>query len=157
MELVKQVEVNIDYILFLVQQYNEKHKADADLMVKISKAIDASPTMRNKKELIEQFIDSLTPGSDVYERWKDYVNEQKRKEYDEIIRSENLKETAAKEFITAAFRRGYVPEGGLELNDIMPPINPFDPAAGREGKLRKVLEKIKAFFSKFFDVANGDF
>jgi type I restriction enzyme, R subunit len=157
MELVKQVEVNIDYILFLVQEYNESHKKDTELMVKIRKAIDASPNMRDKKQLIEHFIQSLTPGREVYDDWKEYVNEQKREEYDEIIRSENLREKAAKEFIMTSFRRGYVPEGGLELNDIMPPINPFDPTADCEGKLIKVLEKIKAFFNKFFDVANGDF
>ncbi len=61
------------------------------------------------------------------------------------------------EFIETAFQRGYVPEGGLELNGIMPPINPFDPAANREGKVQKVLERIKDFFTKFFDVANGKF
>ena len=157
MELVKQVEVNIDYILFLVQQYNKGHQADAELMVKIRKAIDSSPDLRDKKELIEKFIDSLTPDSEVNDKWKEYVNEQKRNEFNEIVKSENLKAKEAKEFIETSFKRGYVPEGGLELNSIMPPINPFDPKANREGKLHQVVEKIKGFFNKFFDVANGEF
>ena len=157
MELVKQVEVNIDYILFLVQQYNNGHQANAELMVKIRKAIDSSPDLRDKKELIEKFIGSLTPDSEVNDKWQEYVNEQKRNEFNEIVRSENLKAKEAKEFIETSFKRGYVPEGGLELNSIMPPINPFDPKANREGKLHQVLEKIKGFFNKFFDVANGEF
>lgn len=126
-------------------------------MVKIRKAIDSSPGLRDKKELIEKFIDSLTPDSEVNDKWKEYVNEQKRNEFNEIVKSENLKAKEAKEFIETSFKRGYVPEGGLGLNSIMPPINPFDPKANREGKLHQVVEKIKGFFNKFFDVANGEF
>ena len=157
MELVRQVEVNIDYILFLVQQYNKGHQDNAELRVKISKAIDSSPDLRDKKELIEQFIDSLTPDSEVNEKWQEYVNRRKRDEFEAIVNEEHLKAKEAKEFIEASFKRGYVAEGGLELNGIMPPINPFDRNADREGKLLHVLSRIKGFFNKFFDIANGDF
>lgn len=157
MELVRQVEVNIDYILFLVQQYNQGHQDNAELMVKISKAIDSSPDLRDKKELIEQFIESLTPDSEVNDEWQDYVNNCKRKEFEIIVKEEHLKAGEAKEFIKTSFKRGYVAEGGLELNGIMPPINPFDPNANREGKLHQVLERLKGFFNKFFDISNGDF
>ena len=157
MELVRQVEVNIDYILFLVQQYNKGHQDNAELRVKISKAIDSSPDLRDKKELIEQFIDSLTPDSEVNEKWQEYVNRRKRDEFEAIVNEEHLKAKEAKDFIEASFKRGYVAEGGLELNGIMPPINPFDPNADREGKLQHVLSRIKGFFNKFFDIANGDF
>ncbi len=157
MELVKQVEVNIDYILFLVEQYNDGHQDNAEIMVKIRKAIDSSPDLRDKKELIEKFIGSLTPDSEVNDLWREYVNTQKRKEFEAIVKAENLKEREAKEFIETSFKRGYVAEGGLELNGIMPPINPFDPNANREGKLRQVVEKIKAFFNKYFGIANAEF
>ncbi len=157
MELVKQVEVNIDYILFLVEQYNDGHQDNAEIMVKIRKAIDSSPDLRDKKELIEKFIGSLTPDSEVNDLWREYVNMQKRREFEAIVKDENLKEREAKEFIETSFKRGYVAEGGLELNGIMPPINPFDPNANREGKLRQVVERIKAFFNKYFGIANAEF
>ncbi len=157
MELVKQVEVNIDYILFLVNQYHDSHCQDAEIHVKIIKAIDSSPDLRDKRELIERFIDSLTPSSHVDEDWREYINAEKRSEYAAIIEEEHLKPQPATDFIEMAWDRGYVPEGGLELSGIMPPINPFDPAANREGKMQRVLERIKAFFAKFFDVANGNF
>ncbi len=157
MELVRQIEVNIDYILFLVQQYNKGHQDNAELMVKIRKAIDSSPDLRDKKELIEQFIDSLTPDSEVNDKWQEYVNRRKRDEFEAIVEEEHLKAAEAREFIETSFKRGYVAEGGLELNGIMPPINPFDPNANREGKLHHVLNRIKEFFNKFFDIANGDF
>lgn len=156
-ELVKQVEVNIDYILFLVNQYHDSHCEDTEIRIKILRAIDSSPDLRDKKELIESFIDSLTPNSHVYEDWRDYINEQKRNEYSAIISEEHLKPKQATEFIKMAFERGYVPEGGLELSDIMPPINPFDPSADREGKIKHVLERLKAFFAKYYEVANADF
>ena len=157
MELVKQVEVNIDYILFLVQQYHEGHQQDMEIRVKINKAIDSSPDLRDKKELIDKFIDDLTPDSDVDADWKRYVNREKREQFDQIITEEHLKRDKAVEFIENAFQRGYVPEGGMELDSIMPPINPFDKSANRQGKIQTVLEKLKAFFNKFFDIADGEF
>lgn len=157
MELVKQVEVNIDYILFLVQQYHECHQEDMEIRVKINKAIDSSPDLRDKKELIDKFIAALTPDSDVDADWKRYVNKEKREQFEQIVSEEHLKREKAVEFIENAFQRGYVPEGGIELDGIMPPINPFDKAANRQGKIQSVLERLKAFFNKFFDIADGDF
>lgn len=157
MELVKQVEVNIDYILFLVKEMQGDRADVGALEIKINKAIDSSLDLRDKKELINQFIESLTPDSDVSEKWKEYVNEQKRREFNAIVTEEHLKEGPAKEFIATAWERGYVPEGGLELNGIMPPINPFDPNANREGKLQEVLKRIKSFFGKYFEIAGGTF
>ena len=157
MELVKQVEVNIDYILFLVQQMQGDRADIAELTIQINKAIDSSPDLRDKKDLINRFIESLTPDSEVTDKWKEYVDAEKLKEFERIVSEEHLKEGPAKEFIETAWERGYVPEGGLELNAIMPPINPFDPNANREGKLQKVLGKIKGFFGKFFEIAGGEF
>ena len=157
MEFVKQVEVNIDFILLLVDQYRKSHKQDGEIRVRISKAIDSSPDLRDKKELIEKFIEQLTPDSEVDAAWRVYVNSEKRRQFDAIIDEENLKRDKAVEFIENAYERGYVPEGGMELDGIMPPINPFDVNANREGKIATVLEKLKAFFQRFADVSNGDF
>ena len=157
MELVKQVEVNIDFILFLVEQYRKSHKQDGEIRVRISKAIDSSPDLRDKKELIEKFIEQLTPNSEVDAAWRVYVNAEKRRQFNAIIEEENLKREKAVEFIENAYERGYVPEGGMELDGIMPSINPFDPNANREGKIASVLEKLKAFFQRFADISDGDF
>ena len=157
MEFIKQVEVNIDFILFLVEQYRKSHKQDGEIRVRISKAIDSSPDLRDKKELIEQFIEQLTPNSEVDAAWRIYVNDEKRRQFDAIIDEENLKRDKAVEFIENAYERGYVPEGGMELDGIMPAINPFDVNANREGKIANVLEKLKAFFQRFANISDGDF
>ena len=156
-ELVKQVEVNIDYILFLVEKYQASHQANLEIRTNISKAIDSSPDLRDKKDLIEKFIESLTPDSNVDAEWKQFVNEQKRAQFNQIITDENLKREKAIDFIENCFQRGFVPEGGIELDAIMPPLNPFDPNANRQGKIKTVIEKIKAFFNRFFDISDGIF
>ena len=99
----------------------------------------------------------MTATGDVYEEWQTYINEQKKAEFAELVTEEHLKSDKAVEFIKMAFTRGYVPEGGLELNSIMPPINPFDPDANRKGKVEHVLDRIKSFFTKYFSFANGKF
>ena len=157
MELIKQVEVNIDFILFLVEQYRKSHKQDGEIRVRITKAIDSSPDLRDKKVLIEKFIENLTPDSEVDAAWRVYINNEKRRQFEAIVEDEKLKRDKAVEFIENAYERGYVPEGGMELDGIMPSINPFDPNANREGKIATVLEKLKAFFNRFADISDGDF
>ncbi len=157
MELVKQVQVNIDYILFLVNQLQADRSEEGEIKVKVAKAVSSSPDLRDKKELIMQFIDSLTPGSPVDEEWKAYINGQKREEFQRIIKDENLKSAKAVEFIEMSFRRGYVPESGMELSGIMPNLHPFRRSDDRMGKTKRVLERLKAFFEKYYGIANGEF
>ena len=52
MELIKQIEINIDYILELIRKYHTGSQEDKELLVDINKAIDSSVELRNKKELI---------------------------------------------------------------------------------------------------------
>lgn len=67
MELVKQVEVNIDYIWMLVAKYHESHCQDEEILESIDKAIKSSLILRSKKELIEEFISKINSDSDVME------------------------------------------------------------------------------------------
>lgn len=157
MELVKQIEVNIDYILFLIAKYKEKHCNDQELRLSIARSIDASPDLRDKKELIEEFVDQLSPTSSVESEWKTYVNQKKCEEFAQLVEEEHLKSDKALLFIENAFKRGYVPEGGVQLGSIMPALNPFDPSDHRESKVQAVLSKLKTFFNKFYEIANGVF
>ena len=54
MELVKQVQINITYILKLVQEYHDTNCQDKTIIVKIQKQVEASPDMRDKRDLIEK-------------------------------------------------------------------------------------------------------
>lgn len=157
MELIKQVEVTIDFILYLVAQYHESHQKDAEIRLRITKSIDSSPDLRDKKDLIMEFIDSLTPHSSIDEDWLEYVNGRKCAEFATIIREEGLKPKESAEFIERVFQRGYVPEGGMELASIMPPMNPFSAQTKRAEAMERILERIKVFFRRYYSIADGDF
>ncbi|MBR1594803.1 MAG: type I restriction endonuclease subunit R [Alloprevotella sp.] len=155
MELVKQVEINIDYILELVRKYHDSHLEDKEIVVKIQKAINASPDLRNKRELIEEFIRNLTPQSDVDDDWNTYIRQEMAKQLQDIINSENLKEKETRTYIENAFRNGYVQESGTELADILPPMSRFTPSGDRQKKRENVLEKIRDFFDRFWDLVGS--
>lgn len=155
MELIKQVEINIDYILELIRKYHASNQADKELLIDINKAIDSSVELRNKKELIEQFISTITADSSVDDDWQSFVNSKKIEELDRIITEENLDKDETYKFIENAFRDGNVQTSGTAITKIMPPVSRFNPNQSRGKKRETVLDKLSAFFSKFFDISSG--
>ena len=157
MELIKQVEINIDYILQLIRKYHDGHLKDKEIVISISKAIDSSVELRNKKELIEQFIESLTPTTNVDDDWHSFVDEKKLEELDSIITEEVLDKDETYKFINNAFRDGFIQTTGTALTKVLPPVSRFTPTGDRTKKRDTVLEKLSAFFSKFWDISGGKF
>jgi type I restriction enzyme R subunit len=155
MELVKQVQVNIHYILMLVQKYHDSNCRDKEIIVKIRKEIDASPDMRDKRDLIMKFIDSMTPGQggdDIGGDWEEYIEEQKRQQLKTIIKEENLKPAETEEFMNRAFRDGYVTETGTGIAKILPAADPFLPQSG--DKKQTVIDKLKAYLKMFLNTSD---
>ena len=155
MELIKQVEINIDYILQLIRKYHEGHLKDKEIVISISKAIDSSVELRNKKELIEQFIESLTPTTNVDDDWHTFVDEKKLEELDSIIAEENLDKDETYKFLNNAFRDGFVQNTGTAISKVLPPVSRFSPTGERTKKRETVLERLGAFFNKFWDISGG--
>ena len=157
MELVKQVQINIRYILELVQKYHDTNCQDKEIIVKIRKQIDASPDMRDKRDLIEKFIERMTPegGGDVGKAWEEYIEQEKKEQLDAIIQEESLKPQETADFIRRAFKDGYITETGTGIAKILPPTNPFLPESGM--KKQTVIEKLKEFFKRFSDVSDIDY
>ena len=156
MELVKQVEINIDYILDLVKKYQKQNSKDRELTLRdIDRAIKSSQEMRNKKDLIDEFVESITPTSEVDDDWNTFVRKKMQEEVSDIISSEKLQEVPARKFIKHSFENGFVQTDGTDVAAIMPPMNPFKKAAGREEKKSEILDKIKAFFNRFYDLVGG--
>ena len=155
MELIKQVEINIDYVLGLIKKYHEDHIKNKELLIDINKAIDSSVELRNKKDLINKFITSLDVHSIVDEDWKNFVEEKKTEELDKIIESENLDPEATYTFIKNAFRDGNVPATGTAISKVLPPVSRFSPTGERSQKRESVLNKLSSFFERFFDISGG--
>ena len=156
MELIKQVEINIDYILELIKKYHEGNSKDSEILININKAIDSSVELRNKKDLIEKFIQSLSPSASVTNDWQTFVDEKKMEELDQIIKEENLDKEETHKFITNSFRDGYVQTTGTGLAKILPPVSRFTPTGERTQKRETVIEKIKAFFNRFWDISQSE-
>ena len=148
-ELIRQVEINIDYILLLVQKYHDTNCTDKEILVNISKAIGSSLQLRSKKELIESFISSVNAGTDVDRGWREYVERRKAEDLNEIIESEHLKPEETEKFIESSFRDGQVRTTGTDIDKILPPMSRFG-GGNRQEKKRSVIEKIQSFFERYF-------
>ena len=148
-ELIRQVEINIDYILLLVQKYHDTNCTDKEILVNISKAIGSSLQLRSKKELIESFISSVNAGTDVDSGWREYVQRRKAEDLNEIIESEHLKPEETEKFIESSFRDGQVRTTGTDIDKILPPMSRFG-GGNRQEKKRTVIEKIQSFFERYF-------
>ncbi len=155
MELIKQIEINIDYILGLVKKYHEDHIRNRELLVDINKAIDSSVELRNKKDLINQFIASLDVHSVVDEDWQKYVEMKRIEELEEIIKHENLDPDETYKFMRISFRNGSVATTGTGLAKVLPPVSRFSPGGERSKIRESVLEKLTRFFERFFDISDG--
>ena len=150
-ELIRQVEVNIDYILILVKKYHDTHCEDKEVLITINKAIAASPELRSKKQLIETFIAGINDVDDVMDGWHSYVAEQRENDLDEIIAEEKLKPDDTRKFMENAFRDGEIKTAGTDIDRLMPPVSRFG-RSGRAEKKQRIIDKLKAFFEKYFGI-----
>ena len=147
LELIRQVDINIDYILMLVEKYHAANGADKSIIGVIDRAVGSSPELRSKKELIDGFIATVNTDTRVMEDWRTYVTEEKEKALASIVAEENLKPDETERFVASTFRDGRLKTTGTAIDAILPPVRRF--GGGRAEKKRSVIEKLKAFFEKF--------
>ena len=151
MELVKQIEVNIDYILMLVAKYHKSNCEDKEVLIAIDRAIKSSIELRSKKELIEGFIATINTQTDVNSDWRKFVLEQKETDLSALIAEEKLKEEETRKYIDNAFRDGGIKTTGTDIDKLMPPVSRFG-GGNRAGKKQGIIDKLMAFFEKYFGI-----
>lgn len=149
MELVRQVEINIDYILMLVSKYHDSNCEDKEILVDIRKAVDSSMQLRSKKELIENFVENVNVNTKVEEDWQKFVTEQKETDISELIKTERLKDEDTRRFIDNSFRDGVLKTTGTDIDRILPPVSRFS-GGNRAEKKQTVIDKLMKFFEKYF-------
>lgn len=155
-ELLKQVDINIDYILMLVQKYHDSNCTDKVIIGDIERAIAASYELRNKKDLIHAFIDSLDSSDDVAADWEKYIAEAKERELSAIIAEESLDDAATREFVAGAFAGGGVPESGTAIANLMTKKpSRFAPANAYAEMKARVIERLKTFFDRFTNLGSN--
>jgi len=155
-ELIKQVEINVDYILMLVQKYRDERGDgdDKEIRAEISRAVDASPTLRNKKDLIEDFVESLSVDGAIDEEWRAFIEAKRAAELDEIIHEEDLRPEEARAFVQTSFRDGALRGSGTAITKILPPASRFSAAGGHGERKQRVLEKLGVFFDRYFGLGD---
>lgn len=149
-ELIKQIEINIDYILLLVEKYHDGHKSDKELLITINKAVDSSLELRSKKSLIQNFIAGINDVDDVLLEWKEFVVKKKEEELAAILAEEKLKNDETRKFVEYSFRDGVMKTTGTDIDKIMPPMSRF--GGGREKKKESIIQRLLAFFERFFGI-----
>lgn len=155
-ELIKQVEINVDYILMLVKNYREQRGDgdDKEIRAEISRAVDASPSLRNKKDLVEAFVDSVSASGEIDEEWRAFIAARKEVELSRIIEDEHLRPDEARVFIERSFRDGAIQSSGTAITKVLTPVSRFAAAGGHGEKKKRVLKKLGEFFDRFFGLSS---
>jgi type I restriction enzyme R subunit len=154
-ELIKQIEINVDYILMLVAKYRDERGDgdDAEIRAQITRAVDASPSLRNKKDLIEAFVASVSVTGEIDAEWAAFVAAKREAELQQIIADENLKPDETRAFIETAFRDGAIRATGTAITRILPPASRFAADGGHSEKKQRVLSRLGEYFERFFMLA----
>ncbi|MCH4025630.1 MAG: type I restriction endonuclease subunit R [Acetobacter fabarum] len=151
-DLLKSQEINLDYILELIFEYNKKTKSKSELVDEVRRVIRASIGNRAKESLIVDFInqtnlDELGDKAGVIEAFFAFAQAEQSREAEELITDEKLNAEAAKRYIATSIKREYASENGTELNSILPKMSPLNPRYLT--KKRDVFQRISAFVEKF--------
>lgn len=155
--MIKQVEINVDYILMLVQKWRDIRGDGDDKEIaaeKLQRAIDSSLTLRNKKDLIMDFVDRVSARGDIDDEWRVYVETRKTAELDQIIAEEGLTPDETKAFVEHAFRDGRISAAGTAVTRIMPPSSRFSAGGGHGEKKQRVLARLQEFVGRFLGLAS---
>jgi type I restriction enzyme R subunit len=150
-ELIRQLDVNIDYILMLVAQYKADNSRDKALLENIYRAVNSSVQLRSKKELIEAFINRVNTSTQIDESWQTFVSEAAEHDLAALIAEESLKDSETRTFIRHVFRDGAIKTTGTEIDAILPPIPRFG-GGNRQAKKQQIIAKLMQFFEKYFGV-----
>ena len=150
-ELVKQIEVNIDYILMLVKQYQQDGNQDKEIVVSIEKAVDSSMNLRSKRELIRNFLERVNAQTDVDGDWMKFVDEQRENDLAVIISEEKLKAEQTYRFVDNSFRDGVLKTTGTDIDAIMPAVSRFG-GGNRAEKKKRVIDRLMVYFEKYLDL-----
>ena len=148
-ELIQQIDINIDYILLLVAKYHTSHTEDKEVLISIQKAIEASPELRSKRQLIETFIDGVVDPEDILSEWRAYIATKREQDLSQIIADERLKPEETRKLMDISLRFGELKASGMDIDNIMPPMSRFG-GSNRAEKKAIVTQKLKEYFEQYY-------
>ncbi|WP_272075740.1 type I restriction endonuclease subunit R [Streptococcus dysgalactiae] len=144
-ELLKSQEINLDYILELIFETNQKVSDKDQLIEEITRTIRASLGQRAKESLIVDYInasdlDSFSEKSDILEQFYTFARQKQKEAVANLIETEGLNAESASRYIQMSLKREYASENGNALNEALPKMSPLNPQY--RTKKQTVFEKI---------------
>lgn len=144
-ELLKSQEINLDYILELIFETNQKVSDKDQLIEEITRTIRASLGQRAKESLIVDFINasdlnSFSEKSDILEQFYTFARQKQKEAVANLIETEGLNAESASRYIQMSLKREYASENGNALNEALPKMSPLNPQY--RTKKQTVFEKI---------------
>ena len=157
-ELIKQVAINVDYILMLVEEHRKEcgNGKDVELPPVVSRAIDANPNLRSKKDLIEEFVAKMSVDTAVVSQWEQFINDKRNQELDKIIEQENLYPKKTREYMDNAFCDGELQTIGTDITKVMKPMSRFGAKNNHAEKKSRVIKALRAHFDRFRGLGLGE-
>lgn len=151
-DLLKSQEIDLDYILELVFEHNQKTKDKDALIDEVRRIIRSSIGNRAKEGLVVDFIydtdlDPIQDKAGIISAFFDYAQQRQKEEAANLIEEEKLNVDAAKRYIQTSLKREFASENGTDLNAILPKMSPLNPQYLT--KKQSVFQKIAAFIEKF--------
>ena len=160
-ELVKQVEITVDYIVMLIDDYRTKqgqgdYEGAQETRATITRSVEASPSLRDKADLIHEFMDAVGDGRDAIsgelstdQRWVQFMAVRRDEELKRLIESEKLKPEATYSFVEDALESGVVSTSGTGLTKLLPTTSRFGKNANHDQVRARVGARLSAFVERF--------
>ena len=159
-ELIKQIDINLDYIFAQVQQHHSENIKHKELINKINQLINSSYELRSKKDLIIQFLNKLYDDSkieisaiDLIDHYNKFKNDQMDIEIEQISKDLNLNLLKTKAYIHDCFKAGKLKTLGTSIDEILPKLPRF--SKSNDGNKhyevkRETIARLQNYFDKFF-------
>ncbi len=158
-ELIKQVEVNIDYILNLIEKFAKEHNLEIQgVKTKIEPILNSSIELRNKKDLIMGFIDKYNKDEEVHAYFQSYIHQKREEEFQTIIEENRLNEEKAYSFMQHAFSGGEIDFSGTKFPEIIEEkVSRFSKNSRYQEVKERVAASLSRFFHRFCDLTSAIF
>ena len=159
-ELLKQFDIDLNYIFSLITQYTKENNTIEEINEKLKKMLNASIEFRNKDDLFYDFSklvkDKKIDCNSMYDEWINFIDKRKCEELDSIIEANNLNKNETYKYIRKVFESKGVREFGTDIDRILPKMATSTASTRYQMKL-DMYEKIIKFFDRFFTISTIKF
>lgn len=163
-ELIRQVDINIDFIYELLQ--SAKKESDKDkrekILQDIASWVDSSLKLRDKGDLIKEFsryfIDLADYKSEdefsfIEREFRAFVKIKKKQELEKIIADEGLNAPKTMKFIEKSIKNGEISDLGVDFRGILPKSSLF--ATKNAEQNERIFSLLKGFYEKYRDISGS--